>query len=135
MKVCRVVRGGVSYHGKQGLDYQAGISRESVGSDAICMHLLRMPPGQRAKAHLHEGHETAIYVLQGRVRFSHGPNLEHVDECVAGDFVYIPPGVPHLPWNPSDTEESVAVIARTDPNEQESVVPRPELDRIGGASG
>ncbi len=44
----------------------------------------------------------------------------------AGDFVYIPAGVPHQPANASQTEPLVAIIARTDPNEQESVVLLPE---------
>jgi uncharacterized RmlC-like cupin family protein len=39
----------------------------------------------------------------------------------AGDFLYIPANTPHLPYNASDTEPCVGVIARTDPNEQESV--------------
>jgi len=46
---------------------------------------------------------------------------------VAGDFFYIPAGVPHLPMNTGD-EPCVAVVARTDPNEQESVVLLPHLD-------
>jgi uncharacterized RmlC-like cupin family protein len=46
----------------------------------------------------------------------------------AGDFVYIPAGVPHLPANRSATVPLTAVVARTDPNEQESVVLLPELD-------
>ncbi len=40
----------------------------------------------------------------------------------AGQFLFIPAGVPHLPFNPSDSETCTAVLARTDPNEQESVV-------------
>ena len=48
----------------------------------------------------------------------------------AGAFVYIPADVPHLPYNPSETEEVVAIISRTDPNEQESVVLLPELDKV-----
>ena len=48
----------------------------------------------------------------------------------AGDFFYIPAGVPHLPYNPSADEACIAVIARTDPNEQESVVLLPELDAL-----
>jgi len=48
----------------------------------------------------------------------------------AGAFVYIPADVPHLPYNSSATETCVAVMARTDPNEQESVVLLPELDKI-----
>jgi uncharacterized RmlC-like cupin family protein len=48
----------------------------------------------------------------------------------AGDMIYIPAGVPHLPFNPSDTEPGVFIIARTDPNEQESVVLRPDLEAL-----
>ena len=48
----------------------------------------------------------------------------------AGSFVYIPANMPHLPYNQSPTETCVAVIARTDPNEQESVVLLPELETI-----
>jgi uncharacterized RmlC-like cupin family protein len=51
----------------------------------------------------------------------HGPNLEQVMRVESGDFIYIPAGVPHQPYNPGDTPVR-AVIARTDPNEQESVV-------------
>lgn len=107
--------------GKQGLDYFSGVSAESCGSKAICMHMLVMPPGAKAKPHYHEAHETAIYMLEGVAEFLHGTNLEHCDRVQAGDFIYIPAGVPHQPYNPS-TERAVAVIARTDPNEQESVV-------------
>jgi uncharacterized RmlC-like cupin family protein len=46
---------------------------------------------------------------------------EHLD-VRAGQFLFIPAGMPHLPFNPSDREPCVAVLARTDPNEQESVV-------------
>jgi len=49
-------------------------------------------------------------------------DLEQHLRVGAGDFLYIPAGVPHLPANPSASEPCVAVIARTDPNEQESVV-------------
>ena len=48
----------------------------------------------------------------------------------AGDFVYIPANVPHLPYNLSGSEPATAVVARTDPNEQESVVLLPELEAI-----
>ena len=59
-----------------------------------------------------------------------GEGLTHHDVLWAGDFVYIPAGVPHLPGNPSATEQAVAVVARTDPNEQESVVLLPHLDDV-----
>lgn len=121
MQNCRVVRSGETYEGKQGLSYFSGVSSESVGSRAICMHLLVMPPGAEAKPHYHESHETAIYMLEGETSFRHGPNLEFIDHVREGDFVYIPAGVPHQPFNPTD-REAKAIIARTDPNEQESVV-------------
>jgi uncharacterized RmlC-like cupin family protein len=124
---CRLVRPGETYDGKQGLTYFAGIAAETVGSQAICMHILTMPPGARAKAHLHESHETAIYVLSGEVDTWYGDELEHHILVKAGDLFYIPAGVPHLPANNSDKPSS-AVIARTDPNEQESVVLLPHLD-------
>ncbi len=47
---CRVVRPGSTYAGKQGLNYFEGIAAETVGSTGICMHLLTIPPGARAKA-------------------------------------------------------------------------------------
>ena len=97
-------------------------SVESVGAKAIHLELLTLPPRGRAKAHLHERHETAIYVISGETITYFGERLEQQFVSRAGDFVYIPANMPHLPVNPSATESAVAVVARTDPNEQESVV-------------
>ena len=116
-----VVRGGATFRGKQGLDYRAGVSAETAGAKAICMHLLEIPPGASAEAHYHEAHETAILVLEGAAEMRHGPDLELVMRLEAGDFVYIPAGAPHQPYNPTDSV-CRAVVARTDPSEQESVV-------------
>ena len=126
---CRVIRPNDTYDGKQGFSYFAGIAAETVGAQGICMHLLTIPPGKRAKAHLHESHETAIYILSGEVHTWYGERLEHHMVNRAGELVYIPAGVPHLPANLSDQPAS-AVIARTDPNEQESVVLLPHLDAL-----
>ena len=127
---CVVIRSQATYIGRQGLTYQAGISAESAGAQAICMMLLRMPPGARAKAHLHENHETAIYQLSGRSAMWYGDKLDQHLELETGDWLYIPAGMAHLPYNPG-AEEAVAVIARTDPNEQESVVVREDLQVSG----
>jgi uncharacterized RmlC-like cupin family protein len=127
---CKLIRSDESYVGKQAFTYFAGVSAESAGAEALCMHLLKIPPGGRAKAHLHENHETAIYVLSGEGAMWYGPQLEEHMPCKPGDFIYIPAGIPHLPYNPSTTETCVAVIARTDPNEQESVALRPDLDDL-----
>lgn len=127
---CQLVKAVSTFEGKQGLSYFHGISAESVGARALCMHMMRIPPGGRANAHLHEGHESAVFVISGQAKMFHGERLEQVMYCGPGDLIYIPAGVPHLPANASDTEECVAVLARTDPNEQESVVLRPDLDTL-----
>ena len=131
-KTCQVVRATATYAGKQGLTYFCGIAAETVGSRGICMHLLTVPPGGRAKAHLHENHETAIYVLDGEAITLYGEHLEHHIHTRVGDLVYIPAGVPHLPVNLSD-QPTTALIARTDPNEQESVILRPDLEALAEA--
>lgn len=127
---CVVMRPGAPFIGKQGLSYAPAISAETVGAKALHMQMLTMPPGARAKAHLHEAHETAIYVLSGEAGMYYGDKLEQHMINRAGDFVYIPANVPHLPYNLSATEPVVAIISRTDPNEQESVVLLPELEKI-----
>ncbi len=127
-RTCRLVRAGAAYDGRQGLTYGAGVSAESVGSRALCMHLVTVPPGGRAQAHLHENHESAIYVVSGESEVWYGDDLEERLLVRAGEFMYIPEGVPHLPTNASVSEPCVAVLARTDPNEQERVVPLPDLD-------
>lgn len=116
-----MIRGGKPFSGRQGLSYFEGVSAESAGADALCMHLLEMPPGAEALPHLHEAHETAILVLSGRARMRYGEGLREELEVAGGDFLYIPAGMPHQPFNASD-EPCRAVIARTDPNEQESVI-------------
>jgi len=63
------------------------------------------------------------------LRCRRGEQLEHHEVCRAGDFVYIPAGVPHLPANLM-TESCECVVARTDAGDQESVVLRPDLDLL-----
>ncbi len=127
---CRIVRPGSGYEGKQGLSYGAGVSAESAGASGLCLHTLVVPPGGRGKAHLHEHHESAIYLVEGEGEMWWGEGLAHHDLVDAGDFVYIPAGVPHVPGNRSSSAPLRAVVARTDPNDQESVVLLPELDAL-----
>jgi uncharacterized RmlC-like cupin family protein len=77
ISVCKQLRPGESFIGKQGLQYAVGISAESVGSRAIHMQLLTIPPSGRAFAHKHASHETAIYALSGVSHVWHGERLEH----------------------------------------------------------
>jgi uncharacterized RmlC-like cupin family protein len=123
-----VVRAGESYQGKQGPDYTPGISADSADSQALWLGSVTFPPGGRTKAHIHEDHESAFYFISGdEVELWTGEQLEHRDVAHAGDYLYIPAGVPHVAVNRGETP-AVFVGARTDPNEQESVVMRPELD-------
>ena len=126
---CRVIQSQATFQGKQGFEYGGAISAESVGASGICMHVLNIPPSGCAKAHLHENHESCIYVLSGEAGMWYGANLEEHLTVKAGDFLYIPAGMPHLPYNRSDRLPVSAVLARTDPNEQESVVLLPELEK------
>jgi uncharacterized RmlC-like cupin family protein len=114
-----------------GLQHQTifeGISARSAGARAICLHLVVIGPGEQTAAHLHAGHETALYVLSGKADTWYGPGLREYLLAQAGDFLYIPAGQPHLARNVSQTEPCRVIVARTDPDEQESIVLLPELD-------
>lgn len=128
MEGCRVVRSSDPASTRQGPTYERALSAESVGAVGICMHLGTIPPGLVGTPHKHDGHETAIYVLSGRAGVDYGDRLEHRVEAEAGDFVYIGAGVPHRPFNASESDPVRYVLARTDPNEEESVVLLPDLE-------
>jgi uncharacterized RmlC-like cupin family protein len=125
---CRVIRTVKPYEGKQGPTYADGVSARSVGAKAIWLGIVTMPPGGRTRAHLHDGHESAFYVLSGECDLWYGERLQEHAVARARDFLYIPAGVTHVAVNRSRTEQFIAIGGRTDPNEQESVVFQPELD-------
>jgi uncharacterized RmlC-like cupin family protein len=117
-----VVRAG-EHTERQQIDYTVGISAEVCGSTGLSMSYIVVPPGAVADAHYHDGYETAIYQLSGRVETRYGPGLSETVITEPGDFVFIPAGVPHQPRNLSDTEPATAVVARNDAREGERVVP------------
>ena len=127
-QTCVLIERSDRYHGKQGLGYFAGISAESAGARALCLHTVTIPPLGRARPHLHENHESAVYVLSGEAGMWYGEGLRQHMWARAGDFLYIPANTPHLPYNPSESQPCVGLIARTDPNEQESVTLLPISD-------
>ncbi|WP_332672316.1 cupin domain-containing protein [Aromatoleum sp.] len=108
---------------RQRLPYFTGISAETAGSRGLSMHLVVIPPGGSAAPHRHRAYETGIYVLEGRVETRYGDGLTETIVSDAGDFLFIPPDVPHQARNLSDTLPARAIVARNDPNEQENVVP------------
>ena len=107
---------------KQNMPYYVGISQETAGAKGLSMNLVVIPPGGSPKAHYHKDFETAIYLLKGKVETRFGENLQESKINEEGDFVFIPPGVPHKPVNLSKTEPALAIVSRNDPNEHENVV-------------
>jgi uncharacterized RmlC-like cupin family protein len=126
---CRVVRSGEAYEGKQGLTYLTGLGGETVGSKAICMKVVVLPDGARAKTHLHRGIETAVYLIEGQAEMFFGNRLEQHVDVAAADYVYIPPDVPHLVVNRSG-REARALVAHTAADDQEGIELLPELDSL-----
>jgi uncharacterized RmlC-like cupin family protein len=108
---------------RQALPYFVGVSAATVGSRGLSMHLIAIPPGGRSEPHSHRDYETAIFVLEGKVETRYGPELASSIVSEPGDFLFIPPGEPHLAINLSATEPARAIVARNDPAEQDNVVP------------
>jgi uncharacterized RmlC-like cupin family protein len=106
---------------RQGLRQFVGISGANSGARGLSMNRVVIPPGGRAEAHRHVGSESAIYLMQGTVETRYGERLERRVVNRSGDFLFIPPGVPHQPINLSSTEPAIAIVARNDPHEQEHV--------------
>jgi len=120
-----VVRGGRSSD-RQKIGYTVGVSAKVCGSTGVSMSTIVIPPGGVADAHWHDGYETAIYQLSGRVETRYGAGLSESVVTEAGDFLFIPPGVPHQPRNLSESEPATAVVARNDARDEERVVPYAE---------
>jgi uncharacterized RmlC-like cupin family protein len=121
--VVRAIRPDQELLTRQRLPYFVGISAQTVGASGLSMHLVVIPPGGRSEPHSHLAYETGIYVLEGTVRTRWGAALEHEVVSRAGDFLFIPPGMPHEAINLSDSEPARAVVARNDPAEQDRVEP------------
>jgi len=119
----QAIRPAAEVMSRQRLPYFIGISGRTVGSAGLSMHIVVIPPGARADPHLHVGYETGIYVLEGRVLTRWGERLENETVSEPGDFLYVPPGVPHEAINLSETEPARAVVARNDAAEQDKVEP------------
>lgn len=126
---CKVIRTGEAYQGQQGLTYLAGLTGASAGARAICMTVLALPPGARAKTHLHEGIETAAYVIEGEAEMYFGERLGQHLVARAGEYVYVPAGTPHLVLNRS-AERCIALVAHTSSDDQAGIVLLPELDTL-----
>jgi len=118
-----VVRGSGNCRQWNGIHYRKGLSATNVGARQLSMNVATIPPGATAYAHIHDGFEVMLYILEGRVRHAYGQNLARSIDNEAGDFIFIEPGVPHEVYNLSATDPVVAVVARSDANEWERILP------------
>jgi uncharacterized RmlC-like cupin family protein len=123
------IRGGGGKRNWNGIHYKQGMSAKNVGSTKLSVNVATIPPGGVAYAHIHDGFELMLYILEGHVRHEFGDHLKKVLENAAGDFIYIKPGVPHEVFNMSNTEPVVAFVARSSANEWDHIVP---YDRATG---
>ncbi len=129
--VCRVIPTGPAYEGRQGFTYLMGLTGATAQSRAICMATVTLPPGARAKTHLHRGIETAVYVIEGEAAMYFGPRLGERLDARAGDYIYIPPDTAHRVMNLSHAP-CRALVAHTSADDQQGIVMLPELDAIHG---
>lgn len=124
-----VIRGGGgSQRGWNGIQYQQGMSAKNVGTQGISVNVATVPPGAIAYAHIHDGFEVVLVILQGKLKHTFGENLEHEVYNEAGDFIYIKPGVPHEVFNIGD-ENVVAVVTRSTADEWDKIVNVPSKYR------
>ncbi|MEO8211203.1 MAG: cupin domain-containing protein [bacterium] len=123
-----VIRGSKVCRDWNGIHYKLGMSSKNVGSNALSMNVATIPPGGIAYAHIHDGFELMLYIIEGNVRHEYGPGCKKVVENSAGDFIFIKPGVPHEVFNMSETEPVVAVVARSSADEWDKIIP---YDRTG----
>lgn len=98
----QVLRSESTYVGKQGLTYATGVTGRMVGARGLCLTHATLPPGARAKAHYHDGIDTAVYVVAGEGPLLYGDRLEHALVTRPGEYVFVPAGVPHAPFNHRD---------------------------------
>jgi uncharacterized RmlC-like cupin family protein len=130
LKRGRVVQGACAYTSQQGSVYASGISAETVGAQAVFLGMVTIPPAGRTKAHLHQFHKSAFYLVSGEaVELWTGARLEHREVAHAGDYLFIPANVPHVAVNRGQTP-ALFIGVRNEPTAQESVVMMPELDGL-----
>jgi uncharacterized RmlC-like cupin family protein len=125
----QVIRPGHTYVGKQGFTYGAGASAETVGAARVCMNVLPMPPGARAKVHYHDKIETIAYLLEGECVVYHGDRVDQRALVSAGDQIFVPADVPHAPWNESGAPCTWLVV-HSSGSDQDGIVLLPHLDAV-----
>src|SRR3954469_4403127 len=96
-----------------GMTRAAAITHASAGAKKLWAGTVVVQPNVRTGAHHHGELETVLYIVKGRARFRWGDHLEFVDEAGPGDFIYVPPFVPHQEINARTDEPVEAVVVRS----------------------
>ena len=125
----RLVKPGTKYEGAQGVTYDAGVSRHTAGSEKVCMNVLPMPSGAKAKPHFHKGIETIAYMVEGECTVFHGSTLEHQTVVRQGEQIFIPEDVPHAPCNLSD-KRCVWIVVHSSGDDQDELIRMENLDYV-----
>ncbi len=117
------IRAGAGNEQWSSAHYNLGLSEKTVGSKILSMNVARLPAGESIEAHIHDGYEVGLYVLEGRLEHRFGPGLAKSLINGAGDFIFVESGVPHSAHNLSDSEPVVVVVARTTADEWARAIP------------
>jgi uncharacterized RmlC-like cupin family protein len=110
-----------------GMNRAAAINFARVGAQRIWAGTVRIDANAKTGAHHHGPLESVIYVLKGRARMRWGERLEYVAEAGPGDFIYVPPFVPHQEINASTDEPLECVLVRSD---NEAVVVNLDIEPV-----
>jgi uncharacterized RmlC-like cupin family protein len=92
---------------------EAAISRDVVGADRIWVGYVELPAGMASAPHHHGECESAIYIISGQARFRFGNKYGDAEIASPGDFVWVPPHVPHIEENVSSSEPVRMVVVRS----------------------
>jgi uncharacterized RmlC-like cupin family protein len=111
-----------------GMTRAAAINHARTGANKLWAGTVVVQPNAKTGAHHHGDLETVLYVVKGRARFRWGENLEFVEEAGPGDFIYVPPYVPHQEINadPANPVECVVVRSGQEPIVVNLDIPSPE---------
>jgi uncharacterized RmlC-like cupin family protein len=110
-----------------GMSRAAAITYARAGAEKLWAGTVVIQPMAKTGAHHHGPVESVIYLVSGRARMRWGDRLEFVAEAGPGDFIYVPPYVPHQEINASDDETLSCVIVRSG---QEPVVVNLDLPSV-----
>ena len=115
-----------------GMDRAAAVNFARVGAQKIWAGTVHIHPDAKTGAHHHGALESVLYVIRGRARMRWGERLEFVAEAGPGDFIFIPPYVPHQEINASAEEALECVVVRSD---NEAVVVNLDIEGVERPEG